>query len=307
MIKKNTSSLMRRQARQGYLFIIPLVIGLIWFFIIPIVRSLIFSFCSVTLNDSGTGYDLAFQGIKSYIYAFREDADYVPGLLKSIGQMCGQAPLIIIFSFFMASILNQEFKGRTFFRVIMFLPIVVVSATLTEVNSGDSLQYQMGAFNSFKGSFSSGMTSFSSEFFGYMQDVGISADITEKIQGLIDGVYDIIDLSAIQILILLTGMQSISPSLYEAAKVEGGTAWENFWKITFPMVSPLILTCVIYTIIDSFTATGNTIMDMIDKQAFSNANFSVSAAMSWSYFAIVMLILGAVSFLLSKVLFYHDK
>ncbi len=307
MIKKNTSSLMRRQARQGYLFIIPLVIGLIWFFIIPIIRSLIFSFCEVTLNDSGTGYDLAFQGIKSYIYAFREDADYVPGLAKSIGQMCGQAPLIIIFSFFMASILNQEFKGRTFFRVIMFLPIVVVSATLTEVNSGDSLQYQMGAFNSFKGSFSGSMTSFSSEFFGYMQDVGIPADITEQIQKIIDGVYDIIDLSAIQILILLTGMQSISPSLYEAAKVEGGTAWENFWKITFPMVSPLILTCVIYTIIDSFTATGNTIMDMIDKQAFSNANFSVSAAMSWSYFAIVMLILGAVSFLLSKVLFYHDK
>ncbi len=307
MIKKNTHSLMRRQARQGYLFIIPLVIGLVWFFLIPIVRSLIFSVCNVNLNEDGTGYTLDFQGIQSYIYAFTEDADFVPGLIKAVGLMCGQAPLIIIFSFFMASILNQEFKGRTFFRVIMFLPIVVVSAALTEVNANDSLQWQMGAFNSFKGSFSSGMTQFSGQFFSYMQDIGIPANLTQQIQSIIDGVYEIIDMSAIQILILLTGMQSISPSLYEAAKVEGGTAWENFWKITFPMVSPLILTCVIYTIIDSFTASDNTIMAMIDEQAFSKANFSVSAAMSWSYFVVVIAILAIVSFLLSMVLFYYDE
>lgn len=297
---------MRRQARYGYLFLIPLIIGLVWFFIIPVVQSLIFSFCDVGLSEETTGYKLTWNNFASYNEILNHNADYKPSVTTSVLSMIGQAPLIIIFSFFMASILNQEFKGRTVFRVIMFLPVVIVSATLVELDSVDFLQQSMGGSASYKDSFGGGMTSFSTNFTQYLQEVGLSAEITESIQTVVDGVYDIIKLSAIQILVLLTGMQSISPSLYEAAKVEGGTAWENFWKITFPMVSPLILTCVIYTIIDSFTSSENTIMSMIESEAFVRGNFSTSSVMAWIYFAIVIVILAVVSFLISKFVFYYD-
>lgn len=297
---------MRRQARYGYLFLIPLIIGLVWFFIIPVVQSLIFSFCDVGLSEETAGYKLTWNNFASYNEILNHNADYKPSVTTSVLSMIGQAPLIIIFSFFMASILNQEFKGRTVFRVIMFLPVVIVSATLVELDSVDFLQQSMGGSASYKDSFGGGMTSFSTTFTQYLQEVGLSAEITESIQTVVDGVYDIIRLSAIQILVLLTGMQSISPSLYEAAKVEGGTAWENFWKITFPMVSPLILTCVIYTIIDSFTSSENTIMSMIESEAFTRGNFSTSSVMAWIYFVIVIVILAVVSFLISKFVFYYD-
>lgn len=305
MAKRNSHNLMRRQARFGYVFLIPLIVGLIWFFIIPVVQSFIFSFCDVKIGETG-GYGLTWNGFESFDYAWNRDADYKPDVVSSILSMLGQAPLIIIFSFFMASILNQDFKGRTFFRVVMFLPVVLVSATIMTLDSQDVLQNSMTGFNSYKSSFGGTMTSFSASFAEYLQSVGLSQDVTDVVQTVVDGVYDIVGLSAIQILVLLTGMQSISPSLYEAAKVEGGTAWENFWKITFPMVSPLILTCVVYTIIDSFTSVDNKVMAMIDSQAFNDGNFSTSSAMAWIYFIIVITILAVVSFLISKFVFYYD-
>ncbi len=305
MFKKKSHDLMRRQARYGYVFLLPLIVGLIWFFVIPIARSLIFSVCNVSVGETG-GYTLSWQGFDSYHYALRQNADYNQNVVSSVLSMLGQAPLIIIFSFFMASILNQNFRGRTAFRVVMFLPVVIVSANIMMLDSQDVLQNSMTGMSSYKSSFGGAMTSFSTTFAQYLQSVGLSQEVTNTVQTVVDGVYDIISLSAIQILVLLTGMQSISPSLYEAAKVEGGTAWENFWKITFPMVSPLILTCVVYTIIDSFTSNDNTVMSMIESQAFTEGNFSTSAAMAWIYFAIVIVILAVVSFLISKFVFYYD-
>lgn len=304
MIKRDSHGLLRRQARYGYTFLIPLFIGLIWFFIIPTFKSLAFSFCEVTIKDGG-GYNLTFNGIASYIEVLLKDPEYLPKVFSAVGDMMMQAPLIIIFSFFMASILNQNFRGRTAFRVIMFLPIIIVSAAVSELDAGDWLQWQMSG--DFKSSVGGTMTSFSSEFVRVLQEVGLPLKLTDFIQGLVDKVYSVIDLSAIQILILLTGMQSISPSLYEAAKVEGGTAWENFWKITFPMVSPLILTCTIYTIIDSFTTTNNGVMTMIENKAYTDLNFSISAAMAWVYFVLVIAIIGIVAFAISRFVFYYDN
>ena len=106
---------------------------------------------------------------------------------------------------------------------------------------------------------------------------------------------------------MLTGMQSISPSLYEAARVEGGTAWENFWKITFPMVSPLILTSVIYTIVDSFTSNSNGLMSLISSTALTDQHYSLASAMSIIYFAVVALIIAAVAWVVSRFVFYYDN
>ena len=209
----------------------------------------------------------------------------------------------MIFSFFMASVLNQSFKGRTFFRIVLFLPVVIMmTAGATNV-----LETQMSGTSSYKDTFDVSAEAFTTQISAYLTDIGVSTAISDKIISITNTVYNIINLSGIQILIILTGMQSISPSLYEAAKVEGGTAWENFWKITFPMVSPLILTSFIYTIVDSFTSSTNGLMDLIRSTAFTNQQVALSSAMSILYFTAIAIIVGAVAWIVSKFVFYYDS
>jgi ABC-type sugar transport system permease subunit len=106
--------------------------------------------------------------------------------------------------------------------------------------------------------------------------------------------------SGIQIIVFLSGLQSISPSLYEAADVEGCSAWESFWKITFPMVSPLLLVNCIYTIIDFFMKNDNRVMELIYQVTYQDFKFGISAAMSWLYFGIALVFIGISSFIISK-------
>ena len=303
-MKHTHSKLDRRQARQGYLFLIPLLIGLVWFFLVPIVQSLLFSVCNVSIT--GSGYNISWAGFGSYVELFTEDADYLPDVVEAFIKMAWQSPLIIIFSFFMASVLNQKFAGRTFFRVMLFLPVIIVSSAMTSVDSADLLQYSMNGYQDYKGTFSGTISSFTAQFAEYLQSVGFSSSITETITKIVDEIYNVIKLSGIQILVLLTGMQSISPSLYEAAKVEGATAWENFWKITFPMVSPLILTCIVYTVVDSFTRDDNGVMKAVKDMALVTQDLSMSAAMAWIYLIGVIAVLGVLSFIISRLVFYYD-
>ncbi len=144
--------------------------------------------------------------------------------------------------------------------------------------------------------------SFTDQISQILLNSGIKEEIVSAVVSVVNTIYGIIDLSAIQILILLVAMQSISPSLYEAATVEGATAWESFWKITFPMISPMIFTCFIYTVIDSFTDSSNKVMSLISETAFTNLNFSVASAMGWIYFAVITVILVVFALLFRSVL-----
>ena len=136
-----------------------------------------------------------------------------------------------------------------------------------------------------------------------MLEAGVNESIVLYLTGAVDRIYDIVSQSGVQILIFLAGIQTISPQLYEAAKIEGATGYEAFWKITFPMVSPLILVNVIYTVIDSFA--NNAATDLIREVGFSNFNFGLSAAMAWIYFIAVALILLISTYLISKRVFYY--
>ena len=213
-----------------------------------------------------------------------------------------QVPLIVGFSFFTASLMNQKFRGRTLFRIILFIPVI----TMMSMGLDNVLESQMSGFSSYKDAFAGAAVAFTSQIANYLKNMGINEGASNQIIAIADQIYDVIKLSGIQFLILLTGMQSIPASLYEAAKVEGGKQWEIFWKITFPMVSPLMVTCIVYTIVDSFTGSGNQVMDLIEVTAFTNLNFSLSAAMSWIYFLIVGVILVLVTGLVSRFVFYYD-
>lgn len=299
-ISFKSMSLKDKEALKSYMFFIPLIIGLIIFFLIPTVKSFLFSLSDVT--SGADGYSFSFSGISAYRDALFDHTSYRQTVVSSAIKVVTTTPLIILFSFFIASVLNQKFRGKTFFRVIFFLPVI-----LTVMNAQtNTMENNMGVFSSYKNTEET-VVSFTTQITEFMIQSGISEDIAGSITTLADSVYDVIELSAIQILILLIGMQAISPSLYEAARVEGATSWESFWKITVPMVSPMIMTCVIYTIIDSFTSSGNSVMSLMSDTAFSDLNFSLASAMGWIYFAIIAVILGIVSWLFSRLVFTYDS
>lgn len=268
--------------------------------VIPFVQSLQFSFHKLTLNSEG--YSLQYVGLENYRNIFFVDAWYVRSLTEAVTVMALNVPLIIFFSLFTATLLVQKFKGRMLARAIIFLPVVLASGVIAKLDNGNFLAQMIGsASTDMEGNYS-GLRSI--ELRPLLFQAGLSRDIVEYLTSAVDRIYQIISSSGVQILIFLAGLQSISPSLYEAAKMEGATGYEAFWKITFPMISPLILTNVVYTIIDSFY--DNKMTQMIQDAAFGRLDFGVSSAMSWIYFLVISIILVVSTYLISKRVFYYD-
>ena len=275
--KSKTSSLRSKRGNYGYVFIAPLLFGLVFMFGIPMVQSLIFSFNRIDL--SADGYRQTFIGFKNYYNALFVEAEYREKVVQSILDSILNVPLIIFFSFFIANILNQKFVGRSFARVIMLLPLAMAAQGASGV---DSAVFESANFGSILISF------------------GMPEVITDYLMQAADRIYEIINLSGIQILLFLAALQSVPRSTYEAAQVEGASGWEMYWKITFPMILPMVFMTFIYTVIDSFTASTNQTLKLVQDTAFSNINFGLSAAMSWIYFIVIILLLSISVLLLRK-------
>ena len=302
--KKKMVTLTQRKARYGYLYVLPLCLGLLFLFIIPTLRSLWFSFSKVTV--SAEGFTPIWAGLYNYRQALFVSTEYRERVMQSLLNMLLNLPLITEFAFFIASILNQKYPGRWLVRMIFFLPLVLAAPALMAFDAGDTLQNMMGAAGSFKQSESlTGIRSLN-----LSQLLITSGVLPEKIAlylaAAADRIYDIVILSGVQILIFLAALQSIPADMYEVASIEGASAWECYWKITFPMVCPMMLIAMIYTIIDSFVSTTNQTLDLIETTAFTNQNFGLSAAMSWIYAAVILLFLGIVYLLMRRVVKQYE-
>ena len=297
-----------RRARTGTLFILPLIIGFLVFMVRPLIISLQMSMSSVnvgqgtmtpfniTLNIFGTNLVVPFG---NYNYAFVSDPDFTKLLVGEIGRMAINTIATLVMSFVIAVILNQDFKGRTFCRIIFFLPVILSSGVLPGIESQNAYFNLMTSISDAVGE-SSGV-----DLSRALQDLlsvsGVAREVFDVIFQMIDAIYDIVMASGIQIIVFLTGLQSISPSLYEAADVEGCSAWESFWKITFPMVSPLLLVNCIYTIIDFFMKNDNTVMEHINSVMYgSQMDFGAASAESWIYFGVALLFIGISTFIITR-------
>ncbi|WP_372662743.1 carbohydrate ABC transporter permease [Cohnella sp.] len=282
----------------GFIYVLPWLLGFIFFFFVPLISSLRFSLSSVEANSNGIIVN--FIGFKNYTEALTVNTSFNRILTESITNMVVNVPLIVIFSLFLAVLLNQKFIGRTLARAIFFLPVILASGVIMALDSTSLVQ----AINDTNagGPIVGGLGSF--ELAMMMEDAGANEIIINYLTGAVDRIYQIVSQSGVQILIFLAGIQTISPQLYEASKMEGATGYEAFWKITFPMVSPLILVNVIYTIIDSFSR--NAMTDLIRETGFTAFNFGLSSAMAWIYFLAVSLILLISSYLISRKVFYYD-
>ncbi|WEK54749.1 MAG: sugar ABC transporter permease [Candidatus Cohnella colombiensis] len=303
-MKTSKRTFEQKKAQTGMVFLIPWVLGFLFFFAVPIYNSILYSFNELKASD--TGYSLTFKGLANYNKALFVDANFVRDLTSVISQTVINVPLIIIFSLFVAVLLNQKFFGRAFARAIFFLPVILASGIAISISNAGFMQQIMQASMANTdptGASASGLLE-SIELRVMLLDLGVSESIVAYLSGAVDRIYEIISQSGVQILIFLAGLQSISPSLYEASKIEGATGYEAFWKITFPMVSPLILTNLIYSIIDSFM--NNKITQTVDTTAFKNLDFGLSSAMSWIYFTLIAIILVISTFIVSRRVFYHD-
>ncbi len=298
--QKTLAGLQKRKAISGYIFILPFIIGFLVFMVQPFLQSLYMSFCNVDV--SAAGFKNIFIGIKNYVDAFTVDIEFTRLLTEEISRMCINSVAIMVFSFFVALILNQKFKGRALVRAIFFLPVILSSGVIIGVEYDNALLASMQDMIESNGTGNS--------ITGVLQEMlvvsGVGSDVFQIVFDIVDGIYDVAIASGIQIIIFLSGLQTISSSMYEAAAIEGCTAWESLWKITFPMVSSLFLVNWIYTIIDFCMRTDNQVMEKISEEMITMLNYGFSSAMSWIYFGVVIVIIGISSLIISKGVYYYD-
>ncbi len=296
--KKKIASLDKRKARAGWWFVLPFIIGFVCIYLPIIFNSLKDTFYLV----EDIRLDPKPVGFRNYQTALTEHA-FFETLLPGLGEMIFDIPAILLFSLFMAILLNQKMAGRAAFRAIFFLPVVLATGIMTPPASsmmGDSAGIDSGAGTSASTEIVSAL-----DIEALFANMKVGQELVQYVVQVINDIYDIVNRSGVQMLIFLSGLQSISPAIYEACKIDGATGWETFWKITFPMISPMILVNAVYTVIDAFTTENNTVMTFID--GINKKEPEVGAAMSWMYFLMVILIIGVVAGFMSMFVFYQRK
>jgi ABC-type sugar transport system permease subunit len=301
-MNKGKLNLRRQRSLMGYLFIAPFIIGFLVFMVQPLCQSLYMSLCEV--NVSNRGFTMAWNNFYNYKKAFTIDPDFNRMLSESVSTMVYRSLATMVFSLFVALVLNQKFKGRTFARAIFFLPVILSSGVLVGLEFNNSLL--AGLQKAIEKSASSSSVTHVLEAILEKGGVSFNSHILDQLFKLVDSIYDIAMASGIQVIIFLSGLQNIPSSVYEAADIEGCTKWESLWKITVPMVSPLLLVCWIYTIIDFFMKTDNKIMAKIQETMITRLDYGFSSALAWAYFAVVIALIGLSSFIISKVVYYYE-
>jgi len=309
--RKGGASLDRRKARAGWWFVMPFILGFVIIYLPIVFDSIRYSFNKIQILQGG-GYALEFVGWTNYQEALFVDPTFVRTLTSGIQQLIFDIPAIILFSLFMAILLNQKMVGRAAFRAIFFVPVILSTGLIASIDEGNVMLEYMEDTSS---SIDTGSTQndqvaeiVSVTDIGWLfSSMKVGTELVEYVTGMINNIYNIINRSGVQMLIFLAGLQSISPAIYESCSIDGASAWETFWKITLPMVSPMILVNAVYTVIDSFTMSTNGVMSYI-SQVYNEAGGNVkSSAMAWIYFLLVMLVIGIVAALCSAFVFYQRR
>lgn len=297
-MKNKRLSLEAKRVKVGYLFTLPFIIGAAVAIVYPITVSVIYSFADITANASG--YNIKFVGLGNYNNIFNIDPTFKRILLNTLKSTALNVPVVIIFSFFLASVLNTEFKGRGMARTVLFLPMILNSNLVKSILSGDAV---MGSVTEKS---SADTAQISGAFEGFLSKLDIGTGVTDLLVSSVDNITNILAMSVIPIIIMLAGLQSVSKSVYEASYVEGATKWEVFWKISLPIVSPMILVSVIYCIIDSFTSVDNAVIEKVKAVSFTDLEFGLGSAMAWSYLLIVLAIVALVYLAVNRFVSYSD-
>lgn len=284
---------------NALIFVLPWLIGLIAFFLIPLVQTFIMSFSA----DMETHFE--FNGLDNYIFLFKDfsyvmngqDYSFIRVILESLQMILLELPIIIIFSLFVAVLLNRKFKGRGLVRTIFFLPIIFGASIITQLTqsnaTADYFTQIIGSQNLYQ------QLDIAYLFTGS----GIPQAMINTLAGAVGRVFQIVAFSGVQILIFLSALQSINPTLYEVAKIEGANSYEVFWKITLPSITPIIITAVVYTFIDVlYRSPMTSVIGEVSKLTqVTGGGFGIASSISVIFLLITMILLGLILLLLRRV------
>ncbi len=308
-MKRLHMSYEKKKGLYGYGFIALWFVGALMFFIIPLIQSFYYSFHNVTpetgylaitqLVDNKTGQANMFLNYKN---AFMTDPNFRQYLVESLQDMALNLPVIVIFSLFVAIVINQNFRGRTFARAVFFLPVIIATGPVYAIITGDLETGGNSSAEQFSTMFEADMVDQLLEFIGIY---GFGDKFTEMLTSITSDILNLVWKCGIQIIIFLSALQGIPASAKEAAAIEGATSWEFFWKITLPYISPMILVNIVYTVIDAFTDPTNQVMERL-LSVQSEWKYGYSAAMAWSYFGIILVALGIIFWIMNKLVWYDD-
>ena len=280
--KKRLSSEARRENKLGYMFLLPWLIGFVIFTALPLLYTIYLSLNNVSL--SARGWEMSFVGFENYITALLKNASFVPALIGFVTMEVLYVPVIVIISYILASLLNQKIKGRSIFRTIYFLPVIVLSGSvmLQLMDSGTTKMLGVEEVFIFK------MISNYSESFG---DILIT---------LFDNFSMILWFTGIPIVLFINALQKINRQLYEAAQIDGATSWQILWKITLPIVRPIGLIITIFSIVQLGLFPINPVYTMIQEAiANTSSGLGIATAFAWIYSLIVIILIG-ITFLIFK-------
>lgn len=287
--KKKRITLRTRDALRGLAFLTPWIIGLFVFTLIPIGYSMLMSVSRVKFTVNGM--EPTVLGFKWFNEIFTKDANFIPALISTVKFIAFSTPMILVSSVILALLLNKVTKGKGFFRALFFFPVVVISGPVMSKLIGNDATMLIQAND-----------------YGVYQIIGnLPSIIATPLQYIFDNVVLILWYSGVQILIILAGLQKINKPIYEAASIDGASGWQIFWKITFPYLKPMILLCGIYTVVDLAGMPSNELAKLVNNNLTRlDAPYSYSAAISWLYTFVELVLLGITFLLLKERKEKHD-
>lgn len=319
--RKKIASLDRRKARAGWIFVLPFLIGFVLIYLPMLFQSIRISVSQIEYDESKNmvmnfvGFANYKDALVSYTHGGEGGQTFLQVLVKGLGSLAFELPAILLFSLFMAVMLNQKMAGRAFFRSIFFIPVIIstgiMQSVLAQYNTGsgglDGEGIETGA--EAESSAANQLVSVT-DLQWLFANMSVGSELIVYVTNLVNDIFNIVNRSGVQMLVFLAALQSISPAIYESCKIDGATGWETFWKVTFPMISPMILVNAIYTIVDSFTISTNPVMTYISEVAvvtITAPGREYSTAMAWMYFLVVILIVAAIAGIMSAFVFYQRK
>ena len=299
-IKIKQGRLEAREARMGYLFLLPWLIGVVVFLLFPLGQSFYYMWFNIRITPLATKF--TWVGTGNFTQIWLENPEFPKQLVTYIWQTIVEVPVIVVFALIIAMMLNGKIKCKAFFRLIFFLPVIIATGPVYAIITGDLNTNGNNSAEQFSTMFEADLVDQLLEFVGIY---GFGTKFTEMLTTVTSDILNLVWKCGIQIIIFLSALQGIPTSAKEAAAIEGATAWEFFWKITLPYVSPMILVNIVYTVIDSFTDPTNEVMSRV-LEVQRDWQYGYSASMAWSYFGIILIALGIIFAIMNKLVWYDD-
>lgn len=293
-MKRKVRTLEQKSAWVGRFFMAPFYLGFIFFFVPCFIQSISYIFSDVSIDIYGV--HTKFNGLENLNYIFNKDLDFKENLINTLLELLWKTPVVLISSLLLAILINKKFLGRTVVRAIFFMPVIIASGVVMSMIKNDQIAANVMAGNMVSGG--GGVVS-NDSLEALLAQANLPEELMKLFVNISNNIFDVLFNCGIQMLIFLAALQSISPSLYEASAVEGASKWDDFWTITIPMILPMMIVNLVYTVVDSFTSSGNLIMNQI-LENIEILRLGHASAILWVFCLIIGLILGVLFFIFNR-------